>query len=139
MFIEEFHMARRPLKVRITNATTAVAIFLAAGVALYGLFLAIVGVPGTSIPEVSLTDVPEKVQKSLQFSPAPQGLVALLSAAMLISGLLMRKLTIAWLGLVILLVFSMLFLFGVGGGFLPIAGLLLILLSVVTVLRRNMD
>ncbi len=132
-------MVRRPLKVRITNAITAVAIFLAAGVALYGLFLSIVGVPGTSIPEVSLTDIPEKVQESPQFSPAPQGLVALLSAVMLISGLLMRKLTIAWLGLVILLVFSMLFLFGVGGGFLPIAGLLLILLSVVTVLRRNMD
>jgi hypothetical protein len=112
-----------------------VAILLAAGVALYGLFLAIVGVPGAVIREVSITEVPEKVQESLLFSPAPQGLVALLSAAMLMSGLLMRRLTIAWLGLVILLVFSMLFLFGVGGGFLPIGGLLLLLLSVVTALR----
>lgn len=131
-------MARRPLKVWITNATTAVAIFLAAVVALYGLFLVIAGVPGTVIREVSITEVPEKVQESPQFSPSPQGLVFLLSAAILISGLLMRKLRIAWLGMVILLVFSMLFLFGVGGGILPIDGLLLILLSIVTVLRRNM-
>ncbi len=132
------HNHTRIAGLRIANATTAVAIFLAAVVALYGLFLAIAGVPGTVIREVSITEVPEKVQGSLQFSPSPQGLVILLSAAMLISGLLMRKLTIAWLGLVILLVFSMLFLFGVGGGLLPIAGLLLISLSIVTVLRRNM-
>lgn len=130
-------MARRPLKVWITYATTTVAILLAAVVALRGLFLAIVGVPGTFVREVSITEIPEKVQESLQFSPAPQGLVFLLSAVMLISGLLMRKLWIAWLSMVILLGFSMLFLFGVGGGFLLIDGLLLILLSIVTVLRRS--
>lgn len=73
-----------------------------------------------------------------RIEPSFRALWAFLSAVMLISGLLMRKLTIAWLGLVILLVFSMLFLFGVGGGLLSIAGLLLILLSIVTVLRRNM-
>jgi len=131
-------MAKRPLKVLIANVTVVVVIFLAAVVALDGLFLATVGVPGTVIREVPLTKVPEKAQESLQFSPAPQGLVAFLSAIMLIGGLLTRKLAIAWLALAVLFVFSTLFLFGVGGGFLPVAGLLLIFLSIVTILRRNM-
>ena len=114
----------------ILKGAIVVAIFLAALVALYALFLLIVGERWTVVQEGEAT-------RSVQFVPDPDALVPLLAATLLLSGLVTRKLLIAWIGLVVLSTFGALFLFGVGGILLPVAGLLLILLTIITIIPRN--
>jgi len=120
----------RPLKVLIVNAATAAAILLAAGMAIYALFLLLVGVPGTVVREGEVT-------RSVRYFPHPAAVVPLLATAILLGGLLTRKLLIAWIGFAILSTFSVLFLFSIGGGLLPMTGLLLVLLTIITISRRN--
>ena len=112
-------VTRQSLKAFTVDAANVMAILLATLVALYGLFLLIAVSPGTH-PDV------------------PRGLLTFLSPMVLIAGLLTRKLAIAWLGLLVFFVFSAFFLFSVGAGLLPTDGILLILLSIITILRRNM-
>jgi len=117
---------------KLTAFIVLLTLLVTAAVALYALFLLLVGVPGTVVYEVPITTVPEPgIRGSMQFSPAPQALVAILAAGAILVGLLTRKMIIAWIGLLILFVFSILFLFGVGGGLLPVAGLLMILLAII--------
>jgi len=120
----------KPLKVSIVNAATVAAILLAAGVALYALFVLLVGVPGIVVGEGEVTG-------SVRYFPHPAAVVPLLATAILLGGLLTRKLLIAWIGFAILSTFSVLFLFSIGGGLLPMTGLLLILLTIITISRRN--
>jgi len=120
----------------ISKVAIKATLLLAVVVGLYGLFLLIIGLPGMFLQEVQMLEVPELVQESSRFSPAPHGFIPFLAAILLIVGLRARKMLIAWLGLVTLLLFSALFLFGAGGAILPAAGLLLILMIIVTILRR---
>lgn len=123
-------MARLP-KPLIVKASTAVAIVLASVVTAYGLFLALVGMPGSLVQEVQGTEAPNEGVREIQFSPTPHALVGVLAAAMLLGGLLKQKLLIAWSGLLVLFAYSMLFLFSVGAGLLPVAVLLVILLIII--------
>lgn len=131
----------RPLKVLIMSAATAGAILLIAAVAFYALRLLIVGEAWTVVPEVSITEALKQAPRGIvRFSPTTRPVVVpLLAAAMLLAGLLTRKLVIAWIGLAVLFLFSALFLFSIGAGLLPMAGLLLILLTIITVLQGNLS
>jgi len=120
----------RPPKALIVNAATAAAILLAAGVAIYALFLLLVGVPGTVVREGEVT-------RSVRYFPHPAAVVPLLTAVMLLSGLLTRKLLLAWVGFAALFAFGALSLFGIGGPLFPVAGLLLILLTLITIIQRH--
>ncbi len=73
----------------------------------------------------------------MRFVQHPAGIVPLVAAALLLGGLLTRKLLIAWIGFAVLSLFSVLFLFGIGGGLLPVAGLLLICLAIVSAGRTH--
>ena len=120
----------RPPKALIVNATTVAAILLAAAVALDGLFLALVGEPRTVVQEGEVTG-------SVRYFPHPLAVVPLLAAAILLGGLLTRRLLVAWIGFAALFAFGALSLFGIGGPLLPVAGLLLILLTLITIIQRH--
>ena len=56
----------------------------------------------------------------------------LAASALLLLGLLVKKiLPLAWVGIVFLIIWSVLFLFSSGAAFLPVAGILIVLLGVV--------
>jgi len=114
---------------RIVKAATAVIIVMTTAVALYGFFLALVGMPATSVQEYNPLGTDGEKTTIQQLSP--HALLATLAAAMIIIGLLIRKLKIAWIGLAILFAYSAIFLFSTGGGLLPIAVILLILLAII--------
>jgi hypothetical protein len=100
-------------------------------VAAYGLFLALVGMPGAVVQErVQGMDAPD-AGVNIRYDPIPHALIGVLAAAMILVGLLKQKLLIAWSGLVVLFAYSVLFLFSVGAGLLPVAVLLLILLIII--------
>jgi|GEM_PF-1777756 len=63
--------------------------------------------------------------------PTPHALLGTLAAALIIVGLLIRKLKVAWIGLAALFAYSAVFLFSTGLGLLPVAVVLLILLSII--------
>lgn len=97
----------------IVKVATAVAILLAAAVALMGFLMVFID------------------------TPAPHALLGTSAAAIIISGLLMGKLRIAWYGLAFLFAYSVLFLFSVGAAFLPLDFILLILLIIIQLAKRK--
>jgi len=111
-------------------------IFISVCIIIYGLFITFVGVPGKRIVEVTEATL-EKSQEIWHFTPAPQGFIIVFSSVLLIIGLLGSREGISWLGIGILFVFSIIYLFGVGGGILPIAILLLVLLLSKRILTRG--
>ncbi len=115
---------------RIVKAATAVAVVLAAAVAFYGLFLALVGMPATSVQEYNPFEGTGGEKTAIRYS-TPHALLGTLAAAMIIVGLLIRKLKVAWIGLATLFAYSAVFLFSTGIGLLPVAVVLLILLNVI--------
>ena len=108
----------------IVKISTLAAILLTALVAFYSLFLLVIGQPWT----IAYEGVDNR---GLLFIPAPPAFVPLLAATVLLLGLLIRKKLMAWIGLAILLAFSLLFMFGIGGILLPATGLLFTLLIVI--------
>jgi hypothetical protein len=118
------------LKSPILNVVTVAAILLAAAVALYALFLLLVGVPTTVVREG------ETIGRT-GYVPHPAAIVPLLAAVALLVGLSTRKLLIAWMGFALLAAFSVSFLFSIGGGLLLLAGLLLVLLTIVSIHQRD--
>jgi hypothetical protein len=129
---------RNQVKTLITYATIAVAVSLAAWVVRYALHLLIVGEARTIVPEISNTGFPAEVTRvNVEYVPYPAAVVPLVAAVLLVLGLLSQKLLVAWLGLAMLSAFAMLFLFSHGGPLLPVTGLLLIVLGIITIIRRE--
>ena len=115
-------------KVPITNVRTAVAVLIAAAIAIYALFLLVVGQP-------IMVAQPGESPPSVHYEPHLAALVPLIAVALLLGGLLARKMGLAWIGFATLLVFAAAFLFSIGGVLLPLAGTLLILLSIIQTCR----
>ncbi len=112
---------------------------LALGVAIWSTYLLIVGqsavrvpVQVTVIPVTPREDLPTKTPDTTlvreRYQPA---FVPLVGSGLLLVGLVIGQLRISWLGLIILVVFSVLFFFSVGAGLLPVAAALLILLGII--------
>ena len=114
----------------IAIAATAGAVLLTTVAAAYALFWLLIGEQQTVVQE-------GEAVSSVRFVQHPAGIVPLVAAALLLGGLLTRKLLIAWIGFAVLSLFSVLFLFGIGGGLLPVAGLLLICLAIVSAGRTH--
>ena len=121
----------KSLKLQIVKVATAIAILLAVAVALYTLHLLFIGQSWTVVQETPRAEGLEGSPGESSRLPAPQAILGLLAAALLLGGLLKRKMLIAWIGLAVLSVFAVLFLFGVGGVLLPVVGLLLGLLTII--------
>jgi hypothetical protein len=115
---------------RRVKAATAVAVMLAAAIAIYGLFVAFVGMPATLVKEYNPLEGTGGEKTTIQY-PTPHALLGTLAAAMIIVGLLIRKPKAAWIGLAALFAYSAVFLFSTGLGLLPVAVVLLILLNVI--------
>ena len=113
----------------LVRMSTTAAILLAAMVAVYALSLLVFGQPWILAYEGG-------ENRGLQFIPALAAFVPLVAVAMLLLGLLTRKKLMTWIGLAILLIFSLLFLFGIGGILLPVSGLLFISLVVIQIGSR---
>ena len=125
----------------IHSASLAIASLMAVVVAFYALTLLVVGekitiVPESPIEEINKTD-PVPMTMSIEYIPYPPAIIPLLAAVLLLAGLLGRNQLLAWIGLAILLVFSLLFLFSSGGILLPIAGLLLLLLPLINHMQKK--
>ncbi len=117
---------------------TIIAILLAAVAALFAVNLLIVGQQWIGVQEIPQGSNQQQVGTvSTEFYPP--AIPMLLSALALIGGLVARKLWVAWLGWVGLMVLSGLFLFSSGAALVPIDVVLLILLTVLTLMRRRME
>jgi hypothetical protein len=114
-------------------------VVLSIGIALYGLYLVVVGTEWTIVEAVPLGDSPGV--GASRYLPAIQGLLPLVGGAMVVVGVAVNRPLLAWVGTVVVAVFSALFLFGVGGILIPFAAALLALLAVLTLLhhRRRVD
>jgi hypothetical protein len=113
----------------IVKMSTIAVTLLAALVAFYAFFLLVIGQPWTIAYEGG-------ENQGLRFISAPAAVIPFLAAILLLLGVLTGKKLWAWLGLTILLAFSILFLFGIGGILLPVAGFLFILLIAIQLSPR---
>ena len=105
----------------------AAALIFSVSLAVYCLFLLRVGSQIQSVLEGgSLPGIRGR-------SPSPAAIYPLLASVLIAGGLLTRKRWISWLGLLALSVFAGLFVFGIGGSFIPISAVFLLLLSVIQV------
>jgi hypothetical protein len=123
---------KRPLKHVVYRVATAVAILLAGGVALFALRLLVVGVPLTVVPEVPVGSEQLARVVDMEYAPYPFAIVPFIAMILFVGGLLTQKLWIGWVGWVILVVFSALFLFSSGAAVLPAAGVLFVLLVIIS-------
>ncbi|NJD54400.1 MAG: hypothetical protein FIB07_16245 [Candidatus Methanoperedens sp.] len=94
---------------------TAVALVIALAVAFYGLFLALVGMPATLVKAYNPFEGTGGEKITIRY-PTPHALLGTLAAAIIIVGLLMQKLKVAWIGLASLFAYSGVFLFSTGLG-----------------------
>lgn len=108
---------------------TIVTIILAIIIATYSLFLLIVGQPWSVVAEGNTSG-------QVEFVRAPQAILPLLSTVMILAGLVAKQRAITWIGAVLLLLFSLRFVFGVGGILLPAAGAMLFLIAIISMVGR---
>jgi hypothetical protein len=118
------------------TGVTIIAILLAAVAALFAGNLLVNGLPLTTVQEIpdGSIQLPEETVKTV---PYPAAVPMLLSAFVLIGGLAARKLWVAWIGLAALIILSILFLFNSGATLVPINIILLLLLAVLTLMKRR--
>jgi hypothetical protein len=98
-----------------------IAIAITIAIAIYAIY--VIGMAVTSSNSTSI------------LSPILQGCLIILTAFILLIGFRQPKLYVAWIGWIGLTLASIVFLFGVGALLLPVSGLLLILLVILTVYR----
>lgn len=103
-------------------------VLVAAAVVLYAIHMLVVGQAQASVPAVPLGQ--PQAPPTVVRVPWPPAVVPLVGAVLAIAGLLARRLSLAWAGVAILILFSGLFVFSGGGTFIPAAGLLLVLLII---------
>ncbi|HEY4718679.1 MAG TPA: hypothetical protein VIH14_06665 [Anaerolineales bacterium] len=96
---------------------------------IYSIFLLTVGHGVSTIQEGSSV-------VSYGHSPSPAAIYPLIASFPIIFGLITRNYWVSWLGLLALSIFAGLFVFGIGGAFIPICVLLLVLLLIVQFTSR---
>lgn len=125
-------------KKTVRKGIAALAILLAGVVVFYALRFLIVGREWLIIPEIPIEENSEVLlQPKTEFLPYPAAIIPLIAATLIIIGVLWRKLLIAWIGLVGLAGFAVLFLFSSGAVLLPLVGILLLLLGIVTICQKS--
>lgn len=130
------HSSLKRWILRVVSVLTGM---LALGVAIWSTYLLVVGQPAVRVP-VQVTVVPVTPRENIPIEtpdttivrePYQPAFVPLVASGLLLVGLVIGQLRISWLGLIILIVFSILFFFSVGAGLLPVAAALLILLGII--------
>jgi hypothetical protein len=116
----------------ITKVATAISALLASAVAFYALDFLLIGVKYTIVSE-SPFGTPTSASQTMEqyYSPESTAVGPLIAAGLLLFGLLSGKLEFAWIGFFVLTVFSILFVFGIGGPLIPVVGGLAVLLTII--------
>ena len=127
------HVRRFEAWFEILLSGLAALLALLAGV--YAFRLLSEGILVTSVGEVPAGS-PYPAVGSARYTSYQPAVVPLLASILVLLGLLARRPLLAWVGAVLLLVFSFLFVFSAGGGFLPLAGLLIALLLILHIFRN---
>jgi hypothetical protein len=96
----------------------------------YGIYLLIVGVTVVSMPEVPEGTPPGPT--STVTLPRVEGLIPTVAGGLILVGLALRRIWLAWAGALLASLFAALFVFSIGGILLPVAAALLVLLGIVT-------
>lgn len=110
------------------SVVIAATVILATAIALYSLYVLLIGRPWIVVPETAAVNA---AGPSIQLIPDRAVMVSLVASAAVVGGLVTRKLPIAWIGMAVL------FVFGFGGTLLPGSVGLLTSLIVITVMRRR--
>lgn len=116
------------LKEKIAKVAAVVVILMSAIVAIYALFLLVIGQPWVTVSEGN-------ADQQVMFVRAYPAIIPFLAATTIVIGVVVRKQTILWIGNLVLFTFSVLFVFGIGGAILPIASITL--LSTVLLILSN--
>jgi hypothetical protein len=106
----------------IRSVTAITALLLAVIAVGYAYFLLI----GRPIPNLNFPILPE---------PQPAAIVPIITSVLIMVGVGTNRLAIAWIGDTLLFVFSLLFVFGIGSGYLIVAviqGILITILQATT-------
>ena len=116
------------------------AILLTIVISVVATFLLIVQQPVEVVKEVPLGYEGVPPVEQILYERYKPAAIYIAASALLLLGLVVKKLMpLAWIGIVFLIIWSVLFLFSSGAAFLPAAGILIILLAVVqySYLRAN--
>lgn len=100
----------------------------------YAVRLLVVGILVVTVPE-TLPGATSPAAGTASYESYPAAYLPLLASALVLVGLAVRRPLLSWLGALLLLAFSFLFVFSAGGGFLPLAGLLIALLLILRIFR----
>lgn len=124
------------IQTKAFTCITFLAILLTAVAALFAANLLFTGIQLPTVQEIpeGSTEPPAETVETVPYPPA---IPMLLSALVLLGGLLARKLWVAWLGWAVLGILSLLFLFSSGAALVPIELLLLLLLIFLTLIKRQ--
>lgn len=124
------------IKTLMVNGSLALAILLLVIIAAYSVVFLARGMPFNTVSETSGRESGQIVQE-IVYHPYPAAAAPLLASLVCLLGLLIRKYVLAWFGLAVLLIFSLLFLFSSGAALLPVAGVLLVLLTILQFNQRG--
>lgn len=102
----------------------------------YAIFLLVRGAAWSSVPVVE-PNVPLPPAQIVFESPYWPALYPILGSLLVLGGLLTRKLTVAWLGVGLLITSSFLYVFSMGGIFLKPSLLLVVLLLIYHISSRR--
>jgi len=117
-----------------TIAARVIAMLLLLFVALFAVRLLVPGVQVTEYREVPIGESGSPSVERVYYRPYPGAVGYLGLAGLAAFGLIHRKLLpLAWLSVVLLTGWSIMWLFSSGAAFLPVDGLLLVLLIIITV------
>jgi len=117
------------VKIMIKTVIKAALLLLAISIAGFAIFLLIRGAPLLSVPVVE-ENVPLLEPVITYERPYIPAIFPILGSVLVLWGVLIKKMIVAWLGAAILVVYSVLFVFSWGGIFL-LPGLILVALLLV--------
>jgi hypothetical protein len=110
-------------------------VLLALIIAAYGIYLLVVGVTVVSMPAVPVGTPPGPA--STATVPVMLGVIPMTAGGLILVGLVVRRIWLAWLGAAVTSLFAGLLVFSIGGILVPVAAVLFVLLGVLTWTRVN--
>lgn len=110
-------------------------VLLALIIAAYGVYLLVVGVTVVSMPAVPVGNPPGPA--STATAPVTMGVIPMIASGLILVGLALRRIWLAWLGAAVTSLFAGLSVFSIGGILVPVAAVLFVLLGVLTWTRVN--
>jgi hypothetical protein len=119
----------------IRRVATIGVVLLGLVIAAYGVNLLLVGVTVVSLPAVPVGTPPGPA--STETIPIVMGVILTIAGGLILVGLAVRRTSLTWIGAAVSTLFAGVYVFSIGGILVPVAAVLLALLSVVSWTRAN--